>query len=89
MQHSSFTGHYQQTSKWHSKCQQHDILLQQETTGDPIRAHEMPKRIGQLIPKTAKALAKSSANLKAATKSQHLLHLNQQRAFNGLSRKTG
>ncbi|GMH18532.1 hypothetical protein Nepgr_020373 [Nepenthes gracilis] len=86
MQLSSFTGHYQQTSKWHSKCQQQYILQQQEKTSDPIRVHEMPKRIGQLVPKTAKAMAKSSANLKAATKSQHQLHLIQQRAYNGLSK---
>ncbi|GMH06087.1 hypothetical protein Nepgr_007927 [Nepenthes gracilis] len=87
LQRSSFTGHEQQPTNWHAIRQQHDNLLQQETTGDPIRDHENPKRIGQLIPITAKALAKSSTNLKADTISQHLLHLNQQRAFNGLSKK--
>ncbi|GMH06173.1 hypothetical protein Nepgr_008013 [Nepenthes gracilis] len=66
--------------------QQHHILQQQDKTTDPIRVHEMPKRIGQLVPKTANAVAKSSANLKASTKSQHQLHLIQQRAYYGLSK---
>ncbi|GMH18598.1 hypothetical protein Nepgr_020439 [Nepenthes gracilis] len=43
----------------------------EEITADPIRVREMPKRIGQLVPNTAKAMAKSLANLKATTKSQH------------------
>ncbi|GMH16169.1 hypothetical protein Nepgr_018010 [Nepenthes gracilis] len=87
MQLSSFTGHYQQTSKWHSKCQQQHFLQQHDKTADPIRVHEMPKRNGQLVPKIAKAVAKSSANLKASTKSQHQLHLIQQRAYYGLSKQ--